>query len=619
MPTSLAQRILGPADCPWDLRNRAPLAGFLVVLIVCLSIAYPEFRGGGNVQGLLLSMTATGIAAIGTTVLVISRNIDLSIGGQYAIVSIIAAMAARDSQSATVTVVVAVGLGALLGCCNGVLVRALKINPLIVTLAAASILRGLAYVVSSGRSITGFPPTLLVLGRGQVMGLPIPVLIGMVLFVVASFILVRTVLGIRIYAIGGNPDAATLSGLRATRYVTALYAFNGALIGVVATLSIARLGSASPAIGTNFELDVLTAVLLGGVAFAGGAGNVLGVALGVATIVVIGAGIVFVGVPDFWQQVTSGAVLLASLIGDQVSSSRRERVPKGSAGADEPEAPRESKEAIALAVLAPKEPVRVDESYALECGGLSKRFGTVRAVSDVGFKVRPGEVVCLVGDNGAGKSTTIKMLSGAVKPDSGWIRIAGKPVSSYSPGVVRDAGVSTVYQDLALCSNLGAAHNLTLGREPTRLNFGLLSIRDDAQAVQAAQERLSRLGVKLEDALRPIRHLSGGQRQSVAIARADQNRGCVILDEPTAALGVRQTRNVLCLIRTLASRGVGVVLISHDMESIFEIADSIVVLRHGAVVWEGPRSELTRLSLVHLMAGFAANTVTVSSVRPVAR
>jgi ribose/xylose/arabinose/galactoside ABC-type transport system permease subunit len=164
----LAQLLLGPSDSPWDLRNRSALAVLFVLLLIALSFTYEGFLSAGNVQGLLLAMTATGVAAIGTTLLVISKNIDLSIGGQYAIISVAAAMVARDTQSAVLAVFAAIGLGAVLGTANGILVRVFKINPLIVTLAGASVLRGLAYVVSDA-------PTFVAIGRMRIIHIPIPV------------------------------------------------------------------------------------------------------------------------------------------------------------------------------------------------------------------------------------------------------------------------------------------------------------------------------------------------------------------------------------------------------------------------------------------------------------
>jgi ABC-type sugar transport system ATPase subunit len=238
------------------------------------------------------------------------------------------------------------------------------------------------------------------------------------------------------------------------------------------------------------------------------------------------------------------------------------------------------------------------------CADLAKSYGTVSAAHNVGFSVAAGEVVCLVGDNGAGKSTVIKMISGAIRPDQGSMELFGQPVYFDNPAAARAVGIETVYQDLALCTNLGSAHNMVLGKEPTRTRGGAFALRDDDASEQIALRHLLQLNIALEDYNRPVGSLSGGQRQCVAIARVVKDDvAMVILDEPTAALGVSQTQNVLNLIRTLAARNVGVVMITHDIETVFAIADRIVVLRLGQVVYDGTLKGVSQADLVHLMAG----------------
>jgi ribose/xylose/arabinose/galactoside ABC-type transport system permease subunit/ABC-type multidrug transport system ATPase subunit len=517
-------------------------------------------------------------------------------------VSITTAMVVRDTQEPLLGVVVAIGMGAAFGYLNGRLVRALRINPLIVTLAMATIYRGFAFVLSDARAVSGFPKSFEGLGRTNIGPIPLPVIIGGIVFLVGSYVLLRTVVGLHIYAVGGSISSARLAGIRTTRLVTSVFLVNGALIGLVAVLTTARLGSAQPQVGTNFELDVLTAVILGGVAFTGGSGHPLGVLIGVVTIGVLDAGIIFVGVPDFWQQIARGGVLLLALAFDQFSAHRREHARMPAATADPGATEGRSLE---------RPPSRSSQGRKVDdgppvivCRDLQKSYGMVSAVRGVSFAVHAGEVVCLLGDNGAGKSSVIKMLSGAVTADAGAIEMNGKPVRIGSPHEARAHGIQTAYQDLALCPNLGSAYNLVLGAEPVRLPLGPFSVRDDDRGRQIAGARLQQLGISLDDDERPVRLLSGGQRQSVAIARiADDEVKVVILDEPTAALGVKQTRNVLDLVRTLADRGAAVILISHDIDTVFEVADRVVVLRLGRVTHDGPVSELDPLQLVHLMAG----------------
>jgi D-xylose transport system ATP-binding protein len=219
----------------------------------------------------------------------------------------------------------------------------------------------------------------------------------------------------------------------------------------------------------------------------------------------------------------------------------------------------------------------------LQMRHISKRFGAVQALFDVDFEVYLGEVVALVGDNGAGKSTLIKTIAGAYRPDSGEYIFDGREVSVNSPREATDLGIETVYQDLALCDNLDVVANLYLGREQVRpLAPGLVRSIDEVLMEQEALRVIRDLHVRIPSVRVPIAALSGGQRQSVAVARAVMwNSKVVLLDEPTAALGVEQTRQVKELIRRLRERGLGVVVISHNLADVFDISDRIIVLRLG--------------------------------------
>jgi ribose transport system permease protein/ribose transport system ATP-binding protein len=459
--------------------------------------------------------------------------------------------------------------------------------------------------VSNGVSTSGFPASFTDIGQSHLGKVPLPVIIGAVVFLIGSVVLLRTVAGLRIYAIGGGPQATELAGVRVDRYVTGLYTFNGALLGLVALLATAQVGSASPQVGGGFELQVLTAVILGGVAFNGGAGHPFGVFVGVFTIGVLNAGVIFAGVASYWQQVVQGGALLLALGADQFTSYRRQAAARNrrepaSRAAAATSAPPPDQEASATPAAE-----RVRGDVVLSCRGLTKFYGAVSAVHDFDLSVRAGEIVCLAGDNGAGKTTAIKMLSGALQPDGGTIDIEGNEVDVTDPKAARELGLRTVYQDLALCQNLGAAENLSLGNEPRRGGWGGLSWRDDRAALEDARRRLSRLRVDLDDYRRPVRLLSGGQRQSVAIARVvEPGVKAVILDEPTAALGMRQSKSTMDLIRSLADQGVGIIVISHDVETVMSIADRIIVMRQGETILEGASIDITEEALIHAMAGY---------------
>ncbi len=218
----------------------------------------------------------------------------------------------------------------------------------------------------------------------------------------------------------------------------------------------------------------------------------------------------------------------------------------------------------------------------LELHGISKRFGAVQALSNVDFEVYPGEVVGLVGDNGAGKSTLVKTIAGVYQADSGQYFFEGREVNIAGPRAATDLGIETVYQDLALCDNLDVVSNLYLGREQTAAVVPGVRAIDETGMEKTAVRLLAELHVRLPSVRRAVATLSGGQRQSVAVSRAVMwDSRVVLLDEPTAALGVEQTRQVKDLIRRLRERGLGVVVISHNLADVFDVCDRIVVLRLG--------------------------------------
>jgi ABC-type sugar transport system ATPase subunit len=237
-------------------------------------------------------------------------------------------------------------------------------------------------------------------------------------------------------------------------------------------------------------------------------------------------------------------------------------------------------------------------SPLLELRGVTKRFGAVQALGGIDFEVPPAQVTALTGDNGAGKSVTIKTISGLWPPDGGEILWEGETVHIHGPRAAEALGITTIYQDLALCDNLDIVQNMFLGHEVLRrgfLNEGPMEIR--------ARETLKELNVKTIRSIRqPVASLSGGQRQSVAVAKAVLAKSkLVIMDEPTAALGVAQTRQVLDLIKRLSSQGVAVLVVSHNLNDVFAVADRIVVLYLGQMVAQGPTSEFDASSVVDYM------------------
>jgi fructose transport system ATP-binding protein len=242
----------------------------------------------------------------------------------------------------------------------------------------------------------------------------------------------------------------------------------------------------------------------------------------------------------------------------------------------------------------------------LEARGLFKRYGQVVALDGADFELYPGEIVAIIGDNGAGKSTLIKALSGALQPDDGEIRLDGQHVRFRTPADARRAGIETVYQDLAVAPSLDIASNIFLGREARyRGPLGLgLRLLDKRRMRREASTHLAELKIGIQSISVPVESLSGGQRQGVAVARAAKwARRLAIMDEPTAALGVNETRQVLDLILRVRERGLPVIIISHDMPHVFELADRILIMRLGKRVGVVTPQSHTMSEAVAIMTG----------------
>ena len=244
-----------------------------------------------------------------------------------------------------------------------------------------------------------------------------------------------------------------------------------------------------------------------------------------------------------------------------------------------------------------------DYAPIVEMKGIEKHFGPVIALNGVSFDVRPGECHCLLGDNGAGKSTFIKTMSGVHKPTGGEILFEGKPMSFDSPRDAMEAGIATVYQDLAMIPLMSVTRNFWMGREPIR-KIGPMKFMDFKTANEVTMEEMRKMGINLRSPDQAVGTLSGGERQTVAIARAVYfGAKVLILDEPTSALGVRQTANVLATIDTVRKTGIGIVFITHNVRHALAVGDRFTVLNRGKTLGTAQRGQITPEELQDMMAG----------------
>ena len=296
------------------------VATFVVFIVLCF--ASPYFLTVYNLVNVAKALVIVGVAAAGETVVIIAGGFDLSIGSTMAAAGMLAASLLNIGSGVGPAFSAAILLGIFIGAANGTLIAYFRINPLITTLATMAIIRGLAFVISDGREIIITNKTWLSLGTGKWVGIPYIVLILIVIYLVFALILPRTTFGRYVYAIGSNPRAARLSGVSTKKWQLVIYITCGATAALAGLMLAARTGTAMPAAAMGFELDVITAVILGGASLKGGRGTILGTAIGLILLFMINNGLTLAQVPTFWQQVVKGFILLAAVLYDEIRSGR---------------------------------------------------------------------------------------------------------------------------------------------------------------------------------------------------------------------------------------------------------------------------------------------------------
>jgi len=294
----------------------------VVVVFIVLTFASPYFLSVNNLLNVAKALVIVGIAAAGETVVIIAGGFDLSIGSTMAASGMLAAYLLDSGTGVAVAFACSIMLGVGIGATNGTLISYFKINPLIATLAMLAIIRGLAFVISDGREIIITNQTWLNLGTGKFAGIPLIVLILILIYVGFALMMPRTTFGRYVYAIGSNARAARLSGINTNRWRMIIYITCGATAALAGLMLAARTGNARPAAAMGFELDVITAVILGGASLKGGRGTIIGTAVGLILLFMINNGLTLAQVPSFWQQVVKGTILLAAVLYDEMRSSR---------------------------------------------------------------------------------------------------------------------------------------------------------------------------------------------------------------------------------------------------------------------------------------------------------
>jgi ribose/xylose/arabinose/galactoside ABC-type transport system permease subunit len=321
--TGNAEKRRGSLATIGNALNELTIVIAFVAISLYLALTTPTFLTTANMLSILLATSLIGIVAVGQTFVIITAGIDLSVGSVVAFAGVMAGLALEAHWSVPVAVLVGIGIGALCGVFNAVAVTVLGITPFIVTLAVLAMARGLAFIVTSGNTVFGFPEAFDGIGGGNWGIFPIAALITLGAFFLAWFILSRTVFGAQVYAVGGNPEAARLAGIPVNRTLAAVYIISGALAGLGGVVLAGRLDSAQPIAAQGLELNAIAAVVIGGASLFGGKGSMLGTLLGVLIIGLINNGLTLKNVQPFWVQFIQGAVIFGAVLIDSLNQKRR--------------------------------------------------------------------------------------------------------------------------------------------------------------------------------------------------------------------------------------------------------------------------------------------------------
>jgi len=574
------------------LLQRPELAslGGLIAAFAAFSILRPDLflseDNGVNVASLAAQY---GIVAVGVTVLMIAGHFDLSVGAVVGLTGWAMFYFGNVlGLPPVVTILCSIAFGAVLGAINGVIQVRTGLPSFIITLATSLVYRGILTMNTSGFPVVvRFPAAYAqVIAGKHLFGYRMSLLWFLAVAALATLFLMRTRMGNWAFAIGQNPIAARNLGVPVARTTVTLFALSGLASGVAGVVVAVQYFSIDANRGVGWELIAIAMTVIGGTLLTGGYGSVLGTVLGAFMYAMVNAGLLLVGLQGYWVNIFLGivvlvAVLINRLVIDRFVMSPDRSAPEQPVIVDEAAAPVEGRAAAAEASRSATQA----SAPVVALRNVTMTFQSVTALRDISIEAHAGKVLALLGDNGAGKSTLIKVLSGVYQPTSGSVEVDGRTVRLRSAHDARAAGISTVFQDLAVCDLMSISRNMVLGNEPLR-RFGPLPVFDVREADRIAHDALARLGVDLRRRLGdPAATLSGGQKQAVAIARAiAYGSRCLILDEPTAALAVRQTHQVLDQVRRARDSGQAVILITHNLQQAMSVADEIVVLARGRIL-----------------------------------
>lgn len=575
------------------------MIGIIILLYLLFSFISVGFFSVNTFFNLLRQSAAMAIVAFGMTFIILTGGIDLSVGSNIALIGAISALSMQYMQQFQTPewIVFMVGLlvtmlaAVLLGAINGLIIGYLQVNAFIVTLAMMSISRGITMTILNSNRVLVKNDYYNFLGQGRFLDrVPVSIILVIIVGVFAHLLLTKTILGRRIYAIGGNPIAARAAGVNVRNQTFLVYVLANVFVGLAAIIIVGRAKSAQPLAANGFEFEVITAVVLGGCNLLGGEGSIKGTVLGVIAMAIIKTGLSMFSITPFWDYLVKGLLILVAVLLNRIEVFDWTRFKSNSTRSKD------------IASTPENFVVNKGDMQSLELKNISKRFPGVVALDNVSLLIERGKVHALCGENGAGKSTLIKILSGVYSKDEGEILLDGKPINIKSPVDSRKMGISVIYQELTTVPELNIYQNIFLGKEIS--NFFVLQINKMKEISKSLLKRL-KLNLNLTQ---KIGTLTVGQQQMVEIAKAvGSDSWILVMDEPTSSITEEDKKQLFNIIRELKSQGIAIVYITHRMEEILEIADTVSVLRDGKKIATLPIEEVTERKLIKLMIGHEIN------------
>ena len=546
-------------------KNETILFLILLLLLVFLSFYNPQFYSIQNINSILRSSSTVMIVAFGMTILLTSGEVDLSVGALLSFVTVIVMDVINISGSLFLGFLSVFIFCFLIGLINGLVRTVLNVNSLIGTLAMMLILQGSVYIYSMAAIYnTHLIPAFTFIGQGFVYNVPMPVIIMLVILPIFVFLLNYTRYGRYFTAIGSNPFSSNLSGINNNRYKLIGFIITSLLVGIAGIILASLMDTGQQGSAKGFELIVIAAVLLGGTSFKGGSGTILGTILGILILKVIDNGIILMSIPQEFQLVVPGVILILAVYFDTL---RKEKM---------------------------------DNNFkSLTLKNIKKEFPGVLALDDVSLEAKAGSVHALMGENGAGKSTLIKILAGAYSKDHGTILFDDKEVNIDNPNDSLNLGIKVVYQEIALIPEFTVGENIFFEKFPVN-SLGIVNWK---KLYNDCNNLLKKIGFNL-NVKEKVVNLSISEQQIVEIARAIfQNASVVVMDEPTSSLTPNEIEKLFEVIENLKKNNIAIIYITHKIDEIFKIANEVTVLRDGKLISHRDIKDTSEEILIQDMVG----------------